>query len=139
MTCRCHTHTTRRPDKPRLQRRWREATITIVRGDRSAIVRPATLPARSIDGVLCVGLIDLWFAAQLPGDLLSLQFDFLGEDGFRPSRAGHPPISGKLLELAHLQLESGRLEWDTYEADVACAYRVKGLTMIVAYGAEDPA
>jgi hypothetical protein len=56
----------------------------------------------------------------------------------RPSREGHPPISGKLLERAHLQLESGRLEWDTYD-DVACAYRVKGLTMIVAYGPDDPA
>ena len=137
MACRCHTHATRRPDKPRLQRHWREATITIVRGNRSAIVRLATLPARSIDGVLCVRLLDLWSAAQLPGDLLSLRFDFLGEDGFRPSREGHPPNSGKLLDLAHLELESGRLEWDTYEQDVACAYRVKGLTMIVAYGPDD--
>ncbi|HEX8796927.1 MAG TPA: hypothetical protein VF765_38510 [Polyangiaceae bacterium] len=41
-----------------------------------------------------------------------------------------------MLERAHLQLETGRLEWDTYD-DVACAYRVKGLTMIVAYGADD--
>ncbi len=137
MTCRCHTHVTRRPDKPRLQRHWRESKITIVRGGRSAIVRPATLPPRNVDGVLCVRLVDLWLAAQLPGDLLSLHFDFLGEDGFRPSREGHPPISGKLLELAHLELESGRLEWDTYEQDVACAYRVKGLTMIVALGPED--
>jgi hypothetical protein len=101
-------------------------------------VRLATLPARSIDGVPCVRLVDVWFAAQLPGDLLSLRFDFLGEDGFRPSRRGHPPISGKLLERAHLQLESGRLEWDTYD-ELACAYRVKGLTMIVAYGPDDPA
>jgi hypothetical protein len=136
MTCRCHSHATRPPNKPRPQRHWREATITIVRGGRSAVVRPATLPARSTDGVLCVRLVDVWFAAQLPGDLLSLRFDFLGEDGFRPSRQGHPPISGKLIELAYLELESGRLEWDTYD-EIACAYRVKGLTMIIAHAPEE--
>lgn len=138
MTCRCHSNEPRPHEKARPRQHWREATVTIVRGGRSAIVRLAMLPARSIDGVLCVRLVDVWFAAQLPGDLLSLSFDFLGEDGFRPSRRGHPPISGKLLERANLQLETGRLEWDTYD-DIACAYRVKGLTMIVAYGPEDPA
>ena len=138
MTCRCHSHAARRPEKPRAARHWREATVTLVRGGRSAVVRLATLPARSIDGVLCVRVVDLWSASQLPGDLLALRFDFLGEDGFRPSREGHPPLSGELLERAHLQLETGRLEWDTYD-DVACAYRIKGLTMIVAYGPDDPA
>lgn len=132
MTCRCHSHVARPPAESACpSRHWRDATITVVRGGRAVVVRPATLPARSIDGALCVRLLDVWSAAQLPGDLLTLTFDFLGEDGFRPSRQGHPPISGKLLERAHLQLESGRLEWDTYD-EVACAYRVKGLTMIIA-------
>lgn len=137
MTCRCHSHVARALEKPARQpRRWREATITVVRGGRSAIVRPATLPAKSMDGVLCVRLMDIWSASRLPGDLLSLTFDFLGKDGFRPTRHGYPPMNGKLLERGHLELETGRLEWDTYE-DLACAYRVKGLTMMVAYGADD--
>ena len=93
------------------------------------------LPARAIDGVLCVRLVDIWSATRLPGDLLSMTFDFLGEDGFRPSRHGSPPVGGKLLGRGYLQLESGRLEWETYE-DMACAYRVKGLTMMVAYAPE---
>jgi hypothetical protein len=137
MTCRCHTHLERpHVQRARAARHWREAKITVVRGGRSTIVRLATLPARMVDGALCVRLVDIWSAAQLPGDLLSLTFDFLGEDGFRPSRHGHPPISGKLIDRAHLQLESGRLEWDTYD-DVACAYRVKGLTMIVAHAPDE--
>jgi hypothetical protein len=134
MTCRCHSHVARaQAESARPRRHWQNATITVVRGERAAVVRLATLPARSVDGALCVRLLDIWSAAQFPDDVLSLTFDFLGEDGFRPSRHGHPPISGTLLERAHLQLESGRLEWDTYD-DVACAYRVKGLTMVVAYG-----
>lgn len=136
MTCRCQSNLERPRAERARPRNWRDATITVVRGGRAAIVRLAMLPARKVDGALCVRLVDIWSAAQLPGDLLSLTFDFLGEDGYRPTRKGHPPISGKMLGQAHLQLESGRLEWDTYD-DVACAYRVKGLTMIIAQAPDE--
>jgi hypothetical protein len=138
MSCQCHAHASDLHESqraPRPLRHWRQATVTFVRGDRSAVVRPASLPARHVRGTLSVQLDHLWAAARLPGDLISLAFDFLGEDGYRPTRKGRPPVPGLLLDQGYLRLETGRIEWDeTTELD--CVYRVKGVTMIVALDAE---
>jgi hypothetical protein len=71
----------------------------------------------------------------LPGVLARLSFDLVGEDGFRPTSAGHPPIDGTRLSSAYLQLETGRVHWDGEE--MACAYGIKGLTMLIALGPRD--
>jgi hypothetical protein len=138
MSCQCHArashvhvHSERAPRPPR---QWREASITLVHGDRSALVRPASLPARHFRGALSVQLDDLWAAAHLPGDLLALAFDFLGEDGYRPSKNGWPPVPGPLLERGYLQLETGRVQWEE-STELECSYHVKGVTMIIALDA----
>jgi hypothetical protein len=138
MSCQCHAHANRVLDPERAHRplrRWREATVTFVRGDRSAIVRPASLRARHIGEALSVQLDDLWAAARLRGELRSLAFDFLGEDGCRPTRKGWPPVPGLLLERGYLQLETGRVVWEE-TTELECSYRVKGVTMIIALDAK---
>ena len=137
MSCRCHSHHAQRQGVPvGSPRNWREATIVLVHGDRSTLVCPASLPARHHLTGLGVRLVELWHASRLDGDLEDLWFDFEGEGGYRPSRNACPPLHGPLLELGYLQLEKGRIEWEP-EADVSCAYRVKGLTTIVAQDSPD--
>jgi hypothetical protein len=104
----------------------------LVRDDRSVIVRPATLATRDRLGVLAARLDELWRAARLGDDLDALEFDFVGHDGFRPSRRGHPRLAGWLLSRGYLKLESWRVEWDGDDA-VPCAYRVKGLSVVVGH------
>jgi hypothetical protein len=131
MSCRCHEHHARcAPSSPARSLDWRHATTTVVFRDRAAVVRLANLRRGTHLGVRAVSLVDLWSAAQLAGDLDALTFDFVGEGGYRPSLNGCPPLAGTLLAHGHL-LETGRVEWAP-EADLPCAYRVKGLTMLVA-------
>jgi hypothetical protein len=56
----------------------------------------------------------------------------MGEGGYRATANGCRLLSGKLLVRGHLVLQTGRLEWDE-EVDLACKYRVKGLTVLMAY------
>jgi len=134
MPCCCQPH----PDAPHVvvpvepRGDWRERTVRLVRGDRSAIVRPATLATRQPFGVLAARLDQVWLAAHLGDDLDALEFDFVGQDGFSPTRRGHPRLAGGLLSRGYLKLESGRVEWDGDE-NVSCAYRVKGLGAVVGY------
>lgn len=53
-------------------------------------------------------------------------------DPYRPSREGHAFVGGQLLEQGYFMVETGRLEWEP-GARVPCAYRVKGLRMVVAH------
>jgi hypothetical protein len=135
MSCHCHPRLVDRddgePDVVVPDPHWRTARVTLVQGNRSAVIRPSILPAHHVDGVLTVRLDALWRAAQLPGDLLELSFDFMGRDGYRPTRHGYPPLAGILLASGNLELETRRLAWDLAE-DFLCAYRVWGLTMIIA-------
>ncbi len=136
MSCRCPSHYTQPASKPAQPRRnWREATVTIVRGGRSSVVRPVTLPTTFHTGELSVRLDELWIGSHLDGDLGDLRFDLVGADGFRPSRYGHPTLPGAMLTKGYLHIETGRVEWGS-SGDLACAYRLKGLAMIVAFDEE---
>ena len=134
MGCSCHRHHGQQhgSNEARVQRDWREATVVLVRNAESASVQPALLAARERFGGLTVRLDELWAASRLPGDWRELLFDFLGEGGYRATANGCSLLPGKLLVHGHLVLQTGRLEWDD-EAGLACKYRVKGLTMLVAY------
>ncbi len=112
----------------------RRATITVVHGGQSAIVRPARLFVHDLPVGPSVRLLDIWTAAQLPGHLGELEFDFVGHDGFRPSRLGLGYLPGERLPGGFLHLETGDVRWPE-SSDVVCAYRVKALAMLVAHGA----
>jgi len=137
MSCRCHGHHARpRVSLDVTRPGWRTATVTIVCGGRSATVRPATLVARHELEGLGVRLVDIWSASHLTGDMTDLSFDLLGEGGYRATRNGLPALSGGLLSRGYLVLETGRVEWDS-DAGLACGYRVKGLTMLIAQDARE--
>lgn len=137
MACQCHEHHVFAVPSPAVTRpHWRTATVTLVRGGRSSVVRPAALETTRFRGVLAVRLDALWTAARLEGASGELRFDLVGEGGFRPTRRGHPTLPGPLLGKGCLLLHEGRVEWDT-DAGLPCAYRVKGLVMMVAYDVED--
>ena len=133
MGCSCHRHHGQRASNDaQVERDWRESTVVLVRQGDSATVQPAMLAARERFGGLTVRLDELWVASRLPGDFRELHFDFMGEGGYRATANGCPLLPGKLLVHGHLVLQTGRLEWDE-EVDLACKYRVKGLTMLMAY------
>lgn len=133
MGCSCHGHHGQRgSNEAHVERDWREATVVLVRRGKSAMVQPALLAAREKFGGLTVRLDELWAASRLPGDPGDLLFDFMGEGGYVATRNGCSLLEGTLLPHGHLVLQTGRLEWDE-EAGLKCGYRVKGLTMVVAY------
>ena len=138
MGCSCHRHHGQRAaNDVQAERDWRESTVVLVRHGDSATVQPAMLAAREKFGGLTVRLDELWAASRLPGDFRELLFDFMGEGGYRATSNGCSLLEGNLLVHGHLVLQTGRLEWDQ-EAELACKYRVKGLTMIVAYDEREP-
>jgi hypothetical protein len=83
---------------------------------------------RRFDRERYVCIADVWAASMLPGDLVDLVFDFIGEDGFRTS-ARCPPIEGAMLSYGYLHATRRDLRWDL---DLPCAYRVRSVAMIVA-------
>ena len=133
MGCSCHRHDGQQgSDGVQVERDWRESTVVLVRRGKSATVHPAMLAARERFGGLTVRLDELWAASRLPGDFRDLLFDFMGAGGYRATRNGCSLLPGTLLVHGHLVLQTGRVEWDE-EAGLTCKYRVKGLTMLVAY------
>ncbi len=133
MGCSCHRHHAQRgSNDAQVVRDWRESTVVLVRGGDSASVQPAMLAARERFGGLTVRLDELWVASRLPGDFRELLFDFRGEGGYLATANGCRLLPGNLLAHGHLVLQTGRLEWDE-EVDLACKYRVKGLTMLLAF------
>ena len=59
--------------------------VLVMRGSRASIVDLRRLYATNLNGARVVSLADVWVAAQLPGDLSSLTFDFIDDDGARAS------------------------------------------------------
>jgi len=106
--------------------------VTIVCGGRSAVLDLRRMKATRYQSVIVVQLDALWFASRMGADLSSLEFDFVGGDGFRATRAGHPLLRGELLKAGYLNTRTRDLLWDDPAIDPV--YAVQGLTMIVAHG-----
>ena len=105
--------------------------VSIVRGARMALVDPAKLYVTTVCGARVVALSDLWVASELPGDLVDLSFDFVGDDGFRSTEAQRPRLGIALFLKGYLDLETRDLLWDE-AIEVPWYYRVKGLRTIIA-------
>jgi hypothetical protein len=87
------------------------------------------------DSLVC-RLWDILLAAGLEEDeILSMRFDFQGEDGYRPSQKGCEPLEGENLELGFLDPESMLLIWDPSLGLPGC-YSVKGTVWILGEAAE---
>jgi hypothetical protein len=105
--------------------------VTIVFGGRSAVLDLRRLKATRYESFVVVRLDSLWFESRLAADMSSLRFDFVGEDGYRPTRAGHPLLAGERLRSGYVNTRSRSLLWDDPSIDPAFA--VVGVTMIVGH------
>jgi hypothetical protein len=102
-----------------------------MRGSRASIVDLRRLYATNLNGARVVSLADVWVAAQLPGDLFALTFDFIDDGGSRASISGTPKLDNAAFVKGWLDLDTRELIWDE-SAGVPEHWRVKGVSTIVA-------
>jgi len=105
--------------------------VTIVCGGRSAVVDLRRMKAIRFQSVIVVRLDELWFESRMGADMTRLAFDFVGEDGFRPTHSGLAPLSGDHLKRGYLHTRSRNLLWDDPSLD--SAFSVHGVAMIVGH------
>jgi hypothetical protein len=106
--------------------------VTVVCGGQSSVIDLRRMRATRFRHLIVVRLDELWFASRLGADMTGLGFDFIGEDGFRPSVAGGcAPLPGDLLKSGYLNTRSRDLVWDHPSIDAA--FSVRGVATIVAH------
>ncbi|MGO9708634.1 MAG: hypothetical protein ACLQBL_07220 [Polyangiaceae bacterium] len=111
------------------------ARVLVMRGSRASIVDLRRLYASNLNGARVVSLADVWVAAQLPGDLFALSFDFIDDDGSRASQGGSPKLENGQFVKGWLDLDSRDLVWDT-ATELPDHWRMKAVSTIVVEDAE---
>jgi hypothetical protein len=99
-------------------------------GGQSAVLDLRRVRATRFRNFVVVRLDELWFASRLGGDLGSLGFDFVGEEGIRSS-LGQSLLGGGVLNKGYLNTKSRDLIWDDLSLDAG--FGVRHVTMIVAH------
>jgi hypothetical protein len=112
--------------------------VLVMRGSRASIVDLRRVYATTLDGRRVVSLADVWVAAQLPGDLFALSFDFLDDAGSRASLPMREKLDCALFCKGWLDLETREVVWDE-SADVPRHWRMNGVTTILAEDVVDAA
>jgi hypothetical protein len=106
------------------------ARVLVMRGSRASIVDLRRLYATNLNGLHVVSLADVWVAAQLPGDLFSLAFDFIDDDGSRGSQGGGPKLDNGQFVKGWIDLDTRDLVWSE-GAEVGSQWRVMAVSTIV--------
>jgi hypothetical protein len=104
--------------------------VLVMRGSRASIVDLRRLYATNVNGARVVSLADVWVAAQLPGDLFALSFDFIDDDGSRASQGGSPKLENGQFVKGWLDLDSRDLVWDP-ASELPSRWRMKAVSTIV--------
>jgi hypothetical protein len=104
--------------------------VLVMRGSRASIVDLRRLYATNLNGARVVSLADIWVAAQLPGDLFALSFDFIDDDGVRASQGGNPKLENSQFVKGWLDLDSRDLVWDSVP-ELPARWRMKAISTIV--------
>jgi hypothetical protein len=112
-----------------------QSRVLVMRGSRASIVDLRRLYASSMNGSKIVSLADVWVAAQLPGDLFSLSFDFIDDDGSRASQGGQAKLENGQFVKGWIDLDSRDLFWDD-GTNVPVRWRMKAVSTIVVEDAE---
>ncbi len=107
--------------------------VTIVCAGRSAAIDLRRVKATRFQNIVVVRLDVLWFDSKLGADMSTLRFDFVGEDGFRPTRVGQEPLPGDKLRVGFINARSRNLMWD--DSSIDPVFAVQGVTMIVGHQA----
>jgi hypothetical protein len=104
--------------------------VLVMRGSRASIVDLRRLYATNMNGARVVSLADVWVAAQLPGDLFALAFDFIDDDGVRASQGGNPKLENAHFVKGWLDLDSRDLVWHP-AAGLPNHWKMKAVSTIV--------
>lgn len=84
-----------------------------------------------------VKLTDVWTASKIAADPASLEFEFVGEDGFKPStKTGCFDLPGTVLEKGYIDPNSRKLIWDETLGLAGC-YSVNGAAKMNAHAPTD--
>ena len=105
--------------------------VLVMRGSRASIVDLRRLYATNLNGARVVSLADVWVAAQLPGDLFALTFDFIDDDGTRASYPTSAKLDNGQFVKGWIDLDTRDLVWSE-SSDITRQWRVKGVATIVA-------
>ncbi len=88
------------------------AALTVSYQGRSATVDLGTVATSSYKGVDLVKLSDAWTSSQIAADRTTLEFEFVGSDGFKPSSKGCVDLAGSVLDQGYIDPTSRNLAWD---------------------------
>jgi hypothetical protein len=83
-----------------------------------------------VDDSVRACLADVWVASGAAGDLFDLEFDLVGEDGFRAGSRG-PCVPGVVLARGFVDARTRNVTWDP-RLEMECFYHVKRLGSLVA-------
>ncbi len=105
--------------------------VLVMRGSRASIVDLRRLYATNLNGARVVSLADVWVAAQLPGDLFALKFDFIDDDGSRASQPASAKLDNGEFVKGWIDLDTRDLVWSE-GSTVAGHWHAKAVSTIVA-------
>lgn len=112
--------------------------VLVMRGSRASIVDLRRLYATNLNGARVVSLADVWVAAELPGDLFALAFDFINDDGGRASHGGNPKLDNGQFVRGWIDLDTRNIVWDV-ATPVASCWHAKAVSTIVVEDADSEA
>ncbi len=107
-------------------------TIKLTLGGQEKNVALGALPRQDYKGTSVVTLGAVWDSAAL-GDRASLDFDFEGDDGFRPSTKDRckTPTHGPELDKGYVVPETRTIVWDDALGKPGC-YAVRFVSKVIA-------
>lgn len=107
-------------------------TVKLTLGSQEKDVALGALPRQDYKGTSVVTLAAVWDAAGL-ADRAALDFDFEGDDGFRPSSKDRckTPVRGTELDKGYLVPETRTIVWDDALGKPGC-YAVRFVAKIIA-------
>jgi hypothetical protein len=83
-------------------------------------------------GVNLVKLSDVWTSSQIASDRATLEFEFVADDGFKPSNKGCADLPGDALDRGYIDPASRNLIWDESLGFKGC-YSVKNAAQMNAH------
>lgn len=107
-------------------------TLSIAYQGQSFPVDLGSVATTRFNGEKLVKLSDVWTAAHIKAERSSLEFEFVGADGFMPAEKGCPDLSGAMLEKGFIDPTSRNLSWDASFGSRRC-YSVKNVAKMNAH------
>lgn len=108
------------------------ANVAVEYGGKTVTVDVAALARLDYKGSSVVSLSKVWDSAKLEADLGKVEFDFEGDDGFRPTTRDRckTKITGAQIAQGYVLPETRTLVWDEALGLPGC-YGVKGVAKVI--------